>query len=321
MTPEYKQFVETKLQPWLDNDVKDGYIESKDHTKIHYYIALHPKEKASIVMIHGFSEFFGKHHENAYRFYQAGYSIFFIELRGHGKSQHTDAYNDSRVHVKDFQEYVDDVYAFMEQIVMLYSQTKRYFLYAHSMGGAVATLYLEKYPKDFTCAVLSSPMLLMNYGKVPDIAVDVLSAYSKIADVDEQFGPSQKPFTGIPDFQNSSMLDKDRYEYQFMQRMNHKAYQTWGGTWGWIRAGKEATDKIKRNMKKIKTPILLLQAEKDALVKESAQNVFDSKNEKVTLVEYKDSKHEIFNATKEIRDRYYKDILDYFNAYTRKTND
>lgn len=318
MSPEYKTFVEKELQPFIQS-FQQGDIQSKDGTTLHYYMKLHPREKASLVMIHGFSEFFGKHHENAYRFYEAGYSIFFIELRGHGKSEHTDSYKDSRVHVLDFQEYVEDVYAFMEQIVMYYSKTKRYCLYAHSMGGAVSMLYLEKYPNDFTCAVLSSPMLLMNYGNVPNIAVEVLSAYSKIVNVDEQFGPSQKPFTGIPDFQNSSMLDKDRYEYQFTQRLNNRCYQTWGGTWGWIRAGKEATDKIKRNMKKIKTPILLLQAEKDGLVKIGAQNVFDDKNIHVTLVEYKDSKHEMFNATKQIRNRYYQDIIAYLNAYTRRT--
>lgn len=315
MSPEYKVFVEKELQPWLNNCIRDGIVTSEDGLKIHYYEAIHPSEKASIVMVHGFSEFFGKHHENAYRFYQAGYSIFYLDLRGHGLSERTDRYHDSRVHVNDFEEYVGDLHAFIEKVVKKDSLTHRYFLYAHSMGGAVSTLYLEQYPDVFTCAVLSSPMLQMNYGKIPNLAVDVLNTYAKIAPVGEEFGPSQKPFTGIPDFEHSSMLDKDRYEYQFNQRMNRKEYQTWGGTWGWISAAKAATSKIMKNIKHVKTPVLLLQAEKDSMVKLGGQNLFDYKNPNVTLLTYKDSKHEIFNATKDIRERYYKDILDYFNAH------
>ncbi len=317
MSPEYKEYIEKEIKPFLEK-IEEGDIDSEDGVRLHYYFAINPNEKASIVMIHGFSEFFGKHHENACRFYQDGFSVFFLELRGHGKSEHTDQYNDSRVHVHDFEEYVQDLHCFIEQVVKEHSKTKEYFLFSHSMGGAVSTLFLEEYTDVFKCAVLSSPMLAMNYGKVPDVAVDVLSAYSKVAPVEEEFGPSQKPFSGIVDFNNSSMLDKDRYEYQFSQRLNHKEYQTWGGTWGWIRAGKEATSKIIKNSKKIKTPILLLQAENDSMVKAEGQNLIDQKNINVTLVEYKGSKHEIFNATKDIRDKYYKDVLDYFNAHVKR---
>ena len=184
MKQEYKDFVEKQLKPFLENNIQEGDILSEDQTRIHYYAALR---------------------NDAYRFFQAGFNVFYIDLRGHGKSQHTDIYNDSRVHVNDFEEYVMDVHALVEQVVKKKSQGKKLFLFAHSMGGAVSTLYLEEYPDDFTCAVLSSPMLMMNYGKVPDLAVDVLSAYSKVVDVSQEFGPSQKPFNAIPDFEHSSM--------------------------------------------------------------------------------------------------------------------
>lgn len=317
MSPEYKKFVEDKLQPWLKESVKEGDFSSFDDLKIHYYEAIQKKAIASIVMVHGFSEFFGKHHENAYRFFQAGYNVFYLDLRGHGLSERTDKYHDSRVHVDDFHEYVEDLHCFIEKIVKKDSETNTLFLYAHSMGGAVSTLYLEQYPDTFRCAVLSSPMLTMNYGKIPALAVDMLNAYSKVAPVSQEFGPAQKPFTGIPDFENSSMLDKDRYEYQFNLRLNNKKYQTWGGTWDWISAAKEATNEIMKNIRCVKIPVLLLQAEKDTMVKATGQNVFDKKNPQVTLLEYKDSKHEIFNATKEIREQYYKDILDYYRAYAK----
>lgn len=66
-----------------------------DGTRLRSYAAVNPEEKASIVMIHGFCEFFGKYHETAWRFYQEGYSVFFVELRGHGASGRNLPYGDS----------------------------------------------------------------------------------------------------------------------------------------------------------------------------------------------------------------------------------
>ena len=56
MKQEYKDFVEKQLKPFLENNIQEGDILSEDQTRIHYYEALRDDAKASILMIHGFTE-------------------------------------------------------------------------------------------------------------------------------------------------------------------------------------------------------------------------------------------------------------------------
>ena len=74
------------LKPWRKNHVTAGSFDSFDHTRICYYKAARPDARSVIVMVHGFCEFFGKYHETAFNFWEHGYTVYFIELRGHGGS-------------------------------------------------------------------------------------------------------------------------------------------------------------------------------------------------------------------------------------------
>ncbi len=65
------------------------------------------------------------------------------------------------------------------------------------MGGAIGTLFLEKYPEVFERAVLSSPMLQVNFGKNPTWLVKVLMALSKILRWDLKYVPGQKGFDHV----------------------------------------------------------------------------------------------------------------------------
>lgn len=309
------RMMEDEVHPWIINHVREGYLHSDDGLQIHYYKAIHPQEKAAVVMVHGFCEFFGKYHETAWKFYQAGYSIFFIELRGYGKSDRTYESSDHRVYVKDFREYENDLDALIHQVVIPQSLSKKYILYSHSMGGAVSALYLEDYPKIFRCAVLSSPMLQINYGKIPDGAVDIMGVYSKVRNMDFEYAPGQGPFDPNASYENSSAMDKDRYDYQMDQRIMDPDYQTWGGTYGWARAAQKACDRVFEHVRRIDTPILLCQAGNDRLVRLEGQNAFDKACDKVTLISFPDSKHELFNASDDIREKYYNSVISYFDAY------
>lgn len=314
----FRKLMEEQIHPWMKDHITDGYFHSKDGLNIHYYKAVHPQEKAAVVMVHGFCEFFGKYHEVAYRFYQAGYSVFFIELRGHGKSERTFESSDQKIYVSDFREYEEDLDAFVHQVVKKESVSGKYILYSHSMGGAVSALYLEDYPKVFRCAVLSSPMLKINYGKIPQTAVDVLSVYSKVRNMAFEYAPGQGSFNPNASLESSSAMDQDRYEYQMNQRIADRDYQTSGGTYGWAVAAQKACDRIMDHVRNITTPVLLCQAGKDRLVRLEGQDAFDRLCDKVTLIRFPESRHEIYNATDEIREPYFKAVISYFDAYAGK---
>ncbi|MBR2066977.1 MAG: alpha/beta fold hydrolase [Solobacterium sp.] len=314
---DFKIYMEQVIKPWLNKNIKQDTVIAEDALELNCYYAIHPEEKAAIVISHGFCEFFGKFHELAYRFYQQGYSIFFVEHRGHGDSQREFPFEDQRVHINSYQQYVNDFHCFMEQIVKPNSKTNHLYLFGHSMGGNIATLYLEQYPEDFSCAVLSAPMLKMDFGKVPDWTVNALSVYSKMGDHSFDFAPGQGAFNETYSFENSNCMDRDRYIYSFYQRVENKNYQTWGATYGWVNASIEACELAQKNANKIRTPILLLQAEKDTMVDNIGHQEFAKKAKTVTILSFENAKHELYSSTDDIRERYYLAIFDYFHAFTK----
>ena len=314
----FADYMRSTVHPWMDKNVSQQYIESEDGIRINTYRMIHPDEKAAILILHGFCEFFGKYHEMAYRFYEQGYSVFFAEMRGHGYSDRTSRIDDGRVAVQSFDEYLSDVRSVMEQVVIPYSKTEHYFLFAHSMGGAVGALYLEENPETFECAVLASPMLKVNYGIVPESAVKAMTIASYAVDMDERFAPGQHAFRFDFDPGNSNAQDRDRYAYQFNMRCEDAHYQTWGSTWSWVRAASQAVERALRNANAVTTPVLLCQAGLDSMVRDEGQKEFAAKAKKVTLLRYDNAKHELYNAEDASREKFYKDILVFYKAYTGK---
>lgn len=300
----FQEKMNTIVAERLKNDFTEAYIQSFDQTKLHVTYAVHPQEKASIVISHGFCEFFAKYHEMAYYFYEMGYSVFFLEYRGHGLSDRkvTDF---SLVYVKDFDEYVEDLHCFMEQIVMKNSKTKHYYLFAHSMGGAIGALFLEKYPSCFQKAVLSSPMMEMNFGQFPGCLVVPTLALARLCKWDEKYAPGQHGFDGVAQFATSGTLSKARYDYAFHFREQNQEYQTYAACYAWTHAAYKATKKLRKNIGKIEAQVLLLQAGQDTVVKSKGQDIFAERSDRTTKICFPQSKHEIFNATAPIREKFY----------------
>ena len=310
---DYRVKMKKLVEPLLAKYKKEGDFRSFDGRRIHYHYMIHPQEKAAIVISHGFCEFVGKYYEMMYYFYKLGYSVFFIEHRGHGYSERTTA-NLSKVYVRSFHEYVADMNQFVERIVKKKSTSGKYMLYAHSMGGAIATMYLEKYPKVFSKAVLSAPMLEMRYGDFSAVEVRVLLFISKIFRWRERYIPGHHDFNGIYNYAASSSQSKARYKYIFQMRLSDEHYQTCGSTYSWARAGILATEYMKKHAHEVKTPILLCQAGKDSLVQPGAQRFFANESWRTHISRYPTSKHEIYNSKSRIRKAYYNEIFTFLEG-------
>jgi lysophospholipase len=310
---DFSEKMEAVVKPWMQQHLQDGFLQSFDGRKLHYYYALCPEEKGSIVMSHGFCEFAGKYHELMYYFYQMGYSVFFVEYRGHGLSERDPQITEpDKVHVRDFMEYVKDLHSFVEQVVREKSLSHRYWLFGHSMGGCVAALYLETYPDVFQKAVLSSPMLQMNFGKFSDWQVSLLMAWSRLARWDLKYAPGQRGFDGTYAYATSSSISQARYDYMFRLRQQEPLYSSYGGTYGWVRASVKAIDLVHKQAKKITIPVLLFQAGKDTMVKLEGQDAFIKETPHSRMVVFEDCKHEIFNGTLPDLQKYCREIFSFF---------
>lgn len=63
---DYKTFMDTEVRNFLATKVREGQFESFDGARLQYYYAVQPGARAAVVMVHGFTEFFGKFHEVFY---------------------------------------------------------------------------------------------------------------------------------------------------------------------------------------------------------------------------------------------------------------
>lgn len=143
-----ERFMEQEVKPWIEENVTDFAFDSYDGKKLQAYCAIPEKPKKALVFVHGFCEFFGKYHELFYDFYHAGYAVFFYEQRGFGKSLREVSDKDA-VYVGNFAEYVEDLKLFTDEVSKMMGKKLDLMLFAHSMGGCVGALYLEKYPETF----------------------------------------------------------------------------------------------------------------------------------------------------------------------------
>ncbi|MCU6340252.1 alpha/beta fold hydrolase, partial [Enterobacter quasiroggenkampii] len=92
----------------------------------------------------------------AYDLFHLGFDVLISDHRGQGRSGRLLA-DPHLGHVNRFNDYVDDLAAFWQQEVQPGPWRKRYIL-AHSMGGAISTLFLQRHPGVCDAIALTAPM-------------------------------------------------------------------------------------------------------------------------------------------------------------------
>ena len=286
----YEEQMTDIVEPYLR---KFAYCGMTDGLYYEFYGQEKETHKGTIVISYGFTESCEKYHELIYYMHRKGYQTAIVDHRGHGSSLR-EVDDLQLVHVDDFSRYVEDLHRFITAEVMPKTGEKPLYLYAHSMGGCIGTLYMEKYPETFRKAVINAPMYGINNGNVPDFAAVLLCRIAIL------FGKRKKQLftTGRFDpeepFENSCCDSLARHTYYLKKRREHEEYQTSCASYGWalaaMRAGKRAA--MQENAAAIKIPVLLFQGTNDTTVRAKEQDLFLSRISDGRK-SVKESKHEI----------------------------
>lgn len=310
----YKEEMSSKVEPYLKENLKKGYVSGVNNIKLYYEKYIVENSKAGVVICHGFGEFTEKYNEVIYYLMREGYSVFILEHRGHGRSQRL-GMDEYQINVERFNYYVDDFKKFIDEIVLPQNENKSLFLFAHSMGGAIGTVFLESYTKYFKAAVLSSPMYEINTGKVPKVLANVVAGGMKLFGKGINYLPGQLPYMDKKMFSSRSTSCKERYDYLQEKIRNNNCYHSGGSSAIWYLESLKATRKLikKENVLKVKIPVLLFQAEHDTHVIPRAQNKFSTYAENCELVYVKDSKHEAYFEKDGISFPFFNKILSFYD--------
>lgn len=123
---------------------------------------------AVLVVVHGLRDHSARYGSFAESLAQRGYAVYAYDHRGHGRSdgqgQMVDAFDD---YVSDLDTFVTDV--------RTREPGRPIYVLGHSMGGAIATLYVEQRQPDLAGLVLSAPALRHHVDDVQHAFLDLSS--------------------------------------------------------------------------------------------------------------------------------------------------
>lgn len=307
---DYSVQMKSIVEPYLDSLKKDGWYEREKGKCLYYEFYLAEKAVGTVIVAHGFTESVEKYREAVYYFLKEHYNVFLLSHRGHGKSVREIKSSDfSLTHVKNFGDYVEDFRGFIEEVVVKEAGTEiPFYIYAHSMGGAIAVRYLQIYPGRISKAILSSPMLDIKL-EIPRIEAEAISYYMVKTGREERYITGQKPFSKEEDFEGCSCSSKERYEYYFNKKLANPELQNSAGSYSWLFESLKAVKQIEMEKRKIQIPVCIFTAEFDDLVSRRGQIDFARKTPDSRLVLVPGTKHEIYMAPEIIQRQYWRYIF------------
>jgi alpha-beta hydrolase superfamily lysophospholipase len=130
-----------------------GELRSSDGLRLHFRSWTIPRPRAALLAVHGLGEHSGRLASPAAELARRGIDVFALDLRGHGLSV------GRRGHAASFARLLDDVRALHREVARRHPSLPT-LLFGHSLGGLVATRYLQSHPAPpLRGAVLSAPQL------------------------------------------------------------------------------------------------------------------------------------------------------------------
>lgn len=217
-----------------------------------------------IVVCPGRIESYVKYAELAYDLFHLGFDVLIIDHRGQGRSGRL--LSDShRGHVDNFDDYVDDLAAFWAQEVTPGPWRKRYIL-AHSMGGAISTLFLQRTPQACDAIALTAPMFGIVI-RLPDWMVrHILDWAEGNPHMRESYAIGTGRWQPLPFSLNVLTHSRERYRRNLRFYADDPQLRVGGPTNHWVREGIRAGEMVLAGAVNDATPVLLIQAEEERVV-------------------------------------------------------
>lgn len=305
------------LEKWQQRQT--GHFKGKDNTQLEwvYLKANKIQSDTVIIVVNGRAESYWRYQEVFYNLLENGFDIISYDHRGQGASQRLTT-NKQLGHVNKFNDYIDDLDKFINTIVMPHNYKNKHFL-AHSMGGAITSLFLAQTDIIFNSCALCSPMHGINLPfMLKNIAPSLTKFMSKYKK-SPSFVIGHGPYKPKPFINNPLTQSQQRYNWSLELLNNKPELQIGGPSDNWVYESIIAGENCLNSTKNITTPLFILQAGNETIVDNKAQNQFYD----LLIKEQKDcqwltipsARHEILFEIDEYRQLALKQIIRYFDSY------
>ncbi|WKS99628.1 alpha/beta hydrolase [Gallibacterium salpingitidis] len=305
----FNQFVEDTLLPFIES-FPICYVVGNQNKQIAYRYVTNIHHTKLMILVNGRGENIAKWSEIAYDFYQQGYDVLLFDHRGQGFSDRLLA-DKHKGYIDQFRYYIDD----MDLVIQTVLQQKQYqqqVLFAHSMGGLLATYYLATYPHHIDKVILSSPFLGLREETAlrDEIVVMLMVLFGCSGRYIFTKGPYKPANIATTDLTHS----KARLDFMNQMAAKYPEARLGGPTFGWVHRIIIAFKKLPNLAPKIQMPMLILQSGEESIVSTNKVKKLFASSPSVHLVEIAGAKHEIMFETDEIRASVFKQIIEFLQS-------
>lgn len=292
-------------------DLSFQHFQSRHgNVRIAYSCFKAEREKAVILFLTGRAEYFLKYRPFFERMNELGFTVFSLDHRGQGASGRM-LPESEKGYVENFDFYVDDAEDFLKNIVLEYAKKKDVFLVSHSMGGAVSLLLAARCGELFKKIVFTSPMWGLIYD-MPETLVKIIVKGACCLGFSRFYAIGKSAKDYLKPFEKTHLTHSfEKYIAQQSFVTQNRSFALGGPAFAWVNESIKAMKKLPEAAKKVKVPVLLVQAENDTVVSNNAQNIVAAnlENCRKTLVEK--GFHELLNEEKEFYEKTVSVISDF----------
>lgn len=273
--------------------------------------------RGSVLLLNGRAEFMEKHGETVYDLNNRGYTVFSMDWRGQGMSGRELA-DRTKAYVASFDDYMDDLVLFWQEVVNGKAKAP-IFLLAHSMGGHLGLRLLHDMPGRIERAVLTAPMVDIETAPVPGSVAQKIAFAGKMLGLSKRSLPFAKVFQGDRNKFEGNRLTSDPVRFMDEHRAvdENPDLGVEGVTFGWLAAAYESIEHLRGPgyPEKIDTPVLILSAGDDRVVRNSAQAELCLRLPKGRQVTIPGARHEILKEADPYRNRFWELFNDFIGGF------
>jgi lysophospholipase len=285
-----------KVAPYMAERAIYGDLAGNESVRLRWLAIEEPAPRAAIVLVGGHAESFYKYAELFYDLRDLGLSIYALDPRGQGASQHL-LPDSEKSHVESWRSYLADLKLFLDTVVKARTQSRLIGI-GHSLGGGIMAAYLERFPDDFDSAILSGPLVGHRMSGVALALLGLLDAFGG-----RLYMPGGGPFAFAPFETNKETHSKARHERKFQDYVDHPEIRMGHPTVHWMNETRRMASRIQAEADTIAAALLVFQAAEDAYIDVRAIETFCAKVKSCRRILLEGARHEVFIETDAIRDR------------------
>ncbi len=285
-----------RVAPYLAERAVYGDLAGEKGVGLRWLAIEEPAPRAAIILVGGHAESFYKYAELFYDMRDLGVSIYALDPRGQGASQHLLPHRE-KSHVESWQDYLADLKLFVDTVVKARTRSRLIGI-GHSLGGGIMAAYLERFPGDFDSAILSGPLV---GHRMPGVALALLGLLDAFGG--RSYMPGGGPFTVAPFETNKETHSRARHVRKFQDYADHPEIRMGNPTVHWVNQTRRMASRIQADAEKITATLLVFQAAEDAYVDAHALETFCAKVKSCRRILLEGARHEVFIETDAIRDR------------------